>query len=110
MNGADNELWDQLQTSCANGPISYRDYIDLALYADGYGYYTKDRERVGRSPDRDFYTAESLGKVFARLVTTAAHDLLGEAGERIATLSGAVAIATGHMRNYALCRRVDCDD
>ena len=79
MNGADNELWDQLQTSCANGPISYRDYIDLALYADGYGYYTKDRERVGRSPDRDFYTAESLGKVFARLVTTAAHDLLGEA-------------------------------
>ncbi len=79
MNGADNELWDQLQTSCANGPISYCDYIDLALYADGCGYYTKDRERVGRSPDRDFYTAESLGKVFARLVTTAARDLLGEA-------------------------------
>jgi SAM-dependent MidA family methyltransferase len=79
MNGADNELWDQLQTSCANGPISYCDYIDLVLYADRCGYYTKDRERVGRSPDRDFYTAESLGKVFARLVTTAAHDLLGEA-------------------------------
>ncbi len=77
MNGADNELWDHLQTSCANGPISYRDYIELVLYADGCGYYTRDRERVGRSPDRDFYTAESLGKVFARLVTTAAHDLLG---------------------------------
>lgn len=78
MNGADNELWDQLQTSCANGPISYRDYIDLVLYTENCGYYTKDRERVGRSQDRDFYTAESLGQVFAQLVTTAAHDLLGE--------------------------------
>lgn len=85
MNGADNELWDQLQTSCANGPISYCDYINLALYADRCGYYTRDRERVGRSPDRDFYTAESLGKVFARLVTTAAHDLLGEAAANQST-------------------------
>jgi SAM-dependent MidA family methyltransferase len=85
MNGADNELWDQLQTSCVNGPISYCDYINLALYADRCGYYTRDRERVGRSPDRDFYTAESLGKVFARLVTTAAHDLLGEAAANQST-------------------------
>lgn len=78
MKRVDNTLWEQLKASCANGPISYRDYIDLALYTEGCGYYTKDRERVGRSADRDFYTAESLGKVFAQLVTTAAHDLLGE--------------------------------
>jgi SAM-dependent MidA family methyltransferase len=78
MNGADKTLWDQLQASCANGPTSYRDYINLVLYADNCGYYTRDRERVGRNPDRDFYTAESLGKVFAQLVTTASHDLLGE--------------------------------
>ena len=77
MNATDNQLWDQLQTSCARGPISYRDYIELALYAKHCGYYTRERERVGRSPERDFYTAESLGKVFAQLVTTAAHDLLG---------------------------------
>jgi len=37
------------------------------------------------------------------------HDVLGEAGERIATLLGAVAIAVGHLRNYTLCRRVACD-
>ncbi len=78
MNGGDKTLSDQLQTSCVNGPISYRDYIDLVLYADHWGYYTRAGERVGRSPDRDFYTAESLGKVFAQLVITAAHDLLGE--------------------------------
>ena len=78
MHEADKTLWDLLKASCANGPISYRDYIDLALYADNCGYYTRDRKRVGRSPDRDFYTAESMGKVFAQLVTTAAHDLLGQ--------------------------------
>tara|TARA_B110000208_G_scaffold89454_1_gene112744 strand:+ start:1848 stop:2843 length:996 start_codon:yes stop_codon:yes gene_type:complete len=78
MNAPDKTLWDQLQASCANGPISYRDYINLVLYADNCGYYTRDRDRVGRSPERDFYTAESLGKVFAQLVITAAHDLLGE--------------------------------
>jgi SAM-dependent MidA family methyltransferase len=78
MNAADKQLCDQLQTRCAHGPISYRDYIELALYAPHCGYYTRERERVGRSPERDFYTAESLGKVFAQLVTTAAHDLLGQ--------------------------------
>lgn len=85
MNAADNELWNQLQSSCARGPISYRDYIELALYAPHCGYYTRKRERVGRSPDRDFYTAESLGKVFAQLVSTAAHDLLGAATARRCT-------------------------
>ena len=77
MNAADHQLGNLLQQRCANGPISYRDYIELALYAPHCGYYTRARARVGRSPERDFYTAESLGKVFAQLVTTAAHDLLG---------------------------------
>ena len=79
MSGDDKILCDQLQATCASGPISYRDYIDLVLYADQCGYYTRARERVGRSPDRDFYTAESLGKVFAQLIITATHDLVGEA-------------------------------
>lgn len=77
MNGSEKNVLDQLRGRCANGPITYRDYIDIALYADGCGYYRQDRERVGRSPERDFYTAESLGKVFAQLVVTAAEDLLG---------------------------------
>ncbi len=77
MKGADKNVIDHLRERCADGPINYRDYIELALYAEGCGYYTRDSERVGRSPERDFYTAESLGKVFAQLVSTAAEDLLG---------------------------------
>jgi SAM-dependent MidA family methyltransferase len=85
MNGADTTLSQYLQTSCANGPISYRDYINIVLYADRCGYYTQNRKRVGRKSDRDFYTAESLGTVFAQLVATAAHDLLGATTAKQAT-------------------------
>ena len=77
MKGAHQNVNEHLRESCADGPISYRDYIQLALYAEGCGYYTRVAERVGRSSAHDFYTAESLGKVFAQLVSTAAEDLLG---------------------------------
>ncbi len=70
------DLLELIRSACADGPISYAEYIRLALYADGCGYYTRDRQRVGRVPDRDFYTAESLGEVFAKMVVTAAEDLL----------------------------------
>ncbi|WP_233246090.1 SAM-dependent methyltransferase [Coraliomargarita sinensis] len=66
-----------LRRKCADGPISYRDYIETALYAEKCGYYQRDAERVGRKADRDFYTAESLGKVFAQLVVGASEELLG---------------------------------
>lgn len=69
-------LIERVHELCTHGPISYRDYIDTVLYADDVGYYTQPAERVGRSPRHDFYTAESLGQVFARLVCSAAEDLL----------------------------------
>ena len=78
MPDPNSEIFELLHSRCAAGPINYRDYIDCALYAEGCGYYRREAARVGRSADRDFYTAESLGRVFARLVITAAEDLLPE--------------------------------
>ena len=49
------------------------------------------------------------GLTFLISAATLGHDILGETGERIATLIGAVFIAVGHMRNYTLCRRAACD-
>ncbi|MDW3095377.1 MAG: MerC domain-containing protein [Gammaproteobacteria bacterium] len=37
------------------------------------------------------------------------HDVLGHDRERIATLIGVSVIALGHMLNYKLCRRVNCE-
>jgi SAM-dependent MidA family methyltransferase len=73
----EQSVTDILRRRCADGPISYRDYIDIALYAEGCGYYRRKTARVGRAKDRDFYTAESLGQIFAQLVVGAAKHLLG---------------------------------
>ncbi len=35
------------------------------------------------------------------------HDLLGEAAEKWMTLTGAMLVATSHIRNYHLCQRRD---
>lgn len=56
--------------------LSFREYVDMALYHPRCGYYTAKRERIGRSSERDFYTASSLGSVFGELVAEAARTLL----------------------------------
>ncbi len=71
------QILEIVRQKCASGPLTYRDYIDIVLYAEGCGYYRHPEVRVGRSRDRDFYTAESLGAVFAKLVVGAAAELLG---------------------------------
>ncbi len=59
------------------GLLSFRDFMELALYHPEYGYYHREKHRVGRTREADFYTAESIGPVFARLVLAAADHLLG---------------------------------
>lgn len=78
MNRVKKKLHQLLKARCHNGPINYRDYIDLVLYAPEVGYYTRNQTRVGRSPERDFYTSESLGRVFSELIADAATQLLGK--------------------------------
>ncbi len=62
----------------AQGRMSFRDFMEVALYAPEVGYYTRQRERVGRTPGTDFYTSSSLGAVFGELVLGAVESLLGE--------------------------------
>ena len=53
-------------------------FIECALYHPDFGYYTTPRDRVGHSETTDFYTASSLGPVFAELVLESARTLLDE--------------------------------
>lgn len=48
------------------------------------------------------------GLTLLALAATIGHDVLGESGERIATLLGALAIAVAHTRNFLLCRQTNC--
>ncbi|MGB0742964.1 MAG: SAM-dependent methyltransferase [Opitutales bacterium] len=77
MSENNQSMMQLLHRQCASGPISYRDYIATVLYAKGCGYYQRATARVGRSADHDFYTSESLGRVFSQLVVGASESLLG---------------------------------
>ena len=67
-----------LRERCSTVPISYRDFIELALYHPQVGYYSTNRSRVGPSRNNDFYTAESLGTVFSQLVIDSARSHLAQ--------------------------------
>lgn len=44
--------------------ISYSTYMNLVLYAEGHGYYMKDREKIGRQGD--FFTSSNVSSAFAK--------------------------------------------
>ncbi len=65
-------LIDALREAADNGELlSYADFTRLALYHPEHGYYCQQRQRVGRTAEADFYTAASLGGVFADLLMEA---------------------------------------
>jgi SAM-dependent MidA family methyltransferase len=78
MKKSEKSIQAILASAMAKGPIDYARYIEAVLYTPDIGYYTRLRERVGRNQNSDFYTAESLGPVFAECVIAAACNLLGK--------------------------------
>jgi len=62
------------------GPISFRDYMEAALYDPRHGYYTSGRAKIG-TKGGDFYTSVSVGPVFAALIADQAVELWQVMGE-----------------------------
>jgi SAM-dependent MidA family methyltransferase len=48
--------------------ISFRDYMDLILYHETFGYYRNERIKIGR--EGDFYTSSSVGSVMGELIAS----------------------------------------
>ncbi|MGE0423991.1 MAG: MerC domain-containing protein [Reyranellaceae bacterium] len=63
-----------------------------------------------RHKDRRVLLLGGIGLGIITLVTFFGHDVLGELGERAATLVGSGILIAGHLRNYRLCRVADCPD
>ena len=61
-----------------NGKMDYPTFVATTLYAPEIGYYSTAKTRVDRSPEADFYTAQSLGPIFGKLVVAACESLLGD--------------------------------
>jgi SAM-dependent MidA family methyltransferase len=62
-----SSLIDHLRARIRNeGPISFRDYMEVVLYHPEFGYYTSTRNPIGR--EGDFYTSSDLDPVFGKLL------------------------------------------
>ena len=49
-----------------HGPVSFKWFMQQALYHSEFGYYGSGRARIGRQGD--FYTSVSVGKIFGELL------------------------------------------
>jgi SAM-dependent MidA family methyltransferase len=60
------------------GVVRFDDFVDVALFLPGVGYYTSKRDRVGRRSGTDFTTAVALGPIFGDLLASAAASMVGD--------------------------------
>jgi hypothetical protein len=61
-----------------------------------------------RHRDRLVFLLGVLGMVGLGLCVAWFHDVLGEAGERVATVLSAASLVGAHIRNWGICRAADC--
>jgi SAM-dependent MidA family methyltransferase len=89
----------------AGGPLRFDQFMDLALYAPGLGYYSAGAHKLG--PAGDFTTAPELGTVFARCLAEALAPALATAEADIVELgAGTGALATGLLPALAALDRL----
>jgi SAM-dependent MidA family methyltransferase len=63
-----------------HGPVSFRDFMEMSLYHPGSGYYSSDRERIGRSGD--FYTSPHLTVLFGEMVARQLEEMWHLSGKK----------------------------
>lgn len=77
--------------AAAGGWLSFADFMELALYAPGIGYYNAGAVKIGASGD--FVTAPEVSDLFSRCVARQCADVLAETGGEILELGA----GTGRM-------------
>jgi SAM-dependent MidA family methyltransferase len=62
-----------------HGPVTFRRFMQVALYHAQYGYYRRPRDPFGKQGD--FFTAEQIQPVFGILIAVRIRQLFREMGE-----------------------------
>ncbi|MFY0256007.1 class I SAM-dependent methyltransferase [Chitinophaga sp. 30R24] len=68
----------------AAGRISFRDFMDMCLYYPNQGYYTSDREKIGK--EGDFYTSSTLSSSFGAAIARQIEEMWHFLGEKEFTI------------------------
>lgn len=76
---SDNPLLEHIRDKISRtGPITFAEFMDLALYHEKWGYYTQ-YARLGRHGD--FYTSAHVNPVFGRMLARQLHEMWVTAGK-----------------------------
>ena len=90
------------------GPMSFRRFMEVALYHPQYGYYRRRRDPFGKHGD--FYTAEQLQPVFGLLMAACARRLYRAAGVAAYCTVVELGAGRGEMAGaFAPCRYIPID-
>ncbi|HEY0341325.1 MAG TPA: SAM-dependent methyltransferase [Steroidobacteraceae bacterium] len=82
--------------AAAGGWLSFEDFMELALYAPGLGYYSAGSAKIGAGGD--FVTAPEISALFSRCVARQCAEVLSDTGGDILELGA----GTGRMAGAVL--------
>jgi SAM-dependent MidA family methyltransferase len=68
----------------ATGPVSFRDFMEAALYHPEQGYYMAARDKIGTNGD--YYTTCCLGPIFGAMVAKQLAEMWQLSGEPVFTI------------------------
>ena len=61
------------------GPITFEQFMEMALYYPGLGYYTSEREKIG--PGGDFYTSPDVHPIFGKVLAGQFNEMWNHLGQ-----------------------------
>ncbi len=80
----ERSLRDVLRNALQYGDLSFRDFMELALYHPELGYYATSSARVGKGGD--YVTSPSLSPVFAYALGRLVGEFLRRTGAGVSTV------------------------
>lgn len=84
-----------------HGPISFCDFMEMALYYPELGYYTSSREKIGAKGD--YYTSSNLGSAFGEMLGKQIEEMwrvLGEKEFTVVEMGGGLGHLSGDVLSY----------
>lgn len=84
-----------------NGPISFYDFMEMALYYPELGYYTSSREKIGK--EGDYYTSSNLTSAFGEILGKQIEEMwriIGEKDFTVVEMGAGLGLLSGDVLSF----------